>query len=84
MARFEGATLLFAADAILTLHALFVAFVVLGLCCILVGGYRGWSWVRDRWFRLAHLAAIGVVVLQSWVGVICPLTRWESIGSSCR
>ena len=78
MAHFDSASLLLAADAILLLHSLFVAFVVLGLCCILVGGYLGWPWVRNRWFRLAHLAAIGVVVLQSWGGVICPLTHWES------
>ena len=78
MAHFDSASLLLAADAILLLHSLFVAFVVIGLCCILIGGYRGWRWVKNRWFRWAHLAAIGVVVAQSWVGVICPLTRWES------
>lgn len=78
MARFDSATLLLAADAVLLLHSLFVAFVVLGLCAILAGGWLNWRWVRNRWFRYAHLAAIGVVVLQSWVGVLCPLTRWES------
>ena len=78
MAHFDSATLILAADAILVLHALFVVFVVLGLGGIVAGGYRGWRWVRNRWFRLAHLAAIGVVVLQSWGGVICPLTHWES------
>lgn len=78
MAHFDSEALILAADAILLLHSLFVAFVVLGLCCILVGGYLGWSWVRNRRFRLAHLAAICVVILQSWAGVICPLTRWES------
>ncbi len=59
-----------AADAILVLHTLFVAFVVLGLVCIVVGGILGWRWVRNRWFRYAHLAAIGVVVLQSWLGAL--------------
>jgi hypothetical protein len=34
--------------------------------------------VRNPWFRLAHLVAIGVVVVQSWAGVICPLTTWET------
>ncbi len=66
-----------AADAVLLVHALFVAFVVLGLLAVLVGGFLGWRWVRNPWFRGAHLAAIGVVVLQSWLGVICPLTTWE-------
>jgi hypothetical protein len=33
--------------------------------------------VLNPWFRLLHLVAIAVVVLQSWLGVICPLTIWE-------
>ena len=66
-----------AADAVLLMHALFVVFVVSGLILILVGGALGWAWVRLRWFRMAHLAAIGVVVVQSWLGAICPLTTFE-------
>jgi hypothetical protein len=69
---------LLAADAILFLHTLFVVFVVLGLFAILVGRPLAWRWVRNPWFRSMHLAAIGVVVLQSWVGAICPLTTWEA------
>jgi hypothetical protein len=66
-----------AADAILIAHALFVGFVVFGLVLILAGKYRSWAWVRNPWFRYAHLAAIGVVVLLSWFGLFCPLTTWE-------
>lgn len=67
-----------AADAVLVVHAAFIAFVVLGLVVILIGGALGWRWVRNRWFRLAHLACIGYVVIQAWLGIICPLTTWES------
>lgn len=66
-----------AADALLVLHVLFVLFVVVGLALILLGGYRGWAWVRDYRFRLVHALAIAGVVLQSWAGRICPLTTWE-------
>lgn len=72
-----SANLLLAADALLFLHVLFVAFVIFGLILILVGGIRDWLWVRNAWFRLCHLVAIAVVVVQSWFGVICPLTTWE-------
>lgn len=65
------------ADAVLLTHVLFVAFVVFGLALILIGGWRGWLWVRNSWFRLGHLIGIGIVVLQSWLGVICPLTTLE-------
>jgi hypothetical protein len=65
------------ADAILVSHVLFVAFVVLGLILIFVGKFLSWLWVRNPWFRVTHLLGIGVVVLQAWFGVICPLTIWE-------
>lgn len=65
------------ADIVLTLHVAIVAFVVGGLLLILAGNLRGWRWVNDLWFRLAHLAAIGFVVVQSWLGQICPLTTLE-------
>ena len=68
---------LLAADALLLLHVLFVVFVIVGLLLILVGKFARWTWVRNAWFRLAHLVAIGVVVVQSWFGMICPLTTWE-------
>ena len=68
---------LLAADVILLLHVLFVAFVVIGLLLILVGKVRVWSWIRNPWFRLVHLAAITVVMIQSWLGLICPLTTIE-------
>ena len=66
-----------AADLLLLVHVLFVAFVIFGLLVVFLGKWAGWAWVRNRYFRVAHLAAIGVVVLQSWLGMICPLTIWE-------
>jgi hypothetical protein len=66
-----------AADLLLILHASFIAFVVLGLALIIVGGLLSWSWVRSRWFRIVHLVCIGIVVAQAWLGMICPLTTWE-------
>jgi Protein of Unknown function (DUF2784) len=65
------------ADILLIAHTLLVAFVVLGLVAIYLGHFLKWRWVRNIWFRLGHLIVIGVVVLQSWLGVICPLTTWE-------
>ena len=65
------------ADAILVLHVGIVAFVVIGQVLFLIGGWRGWDWVRSGWVRLTHLALIGFVVVQSWLGAVCPLTLWE-------
>lgn len=65
------------ADVVLVLHALFVCFVIGGLGAIWLGAILGWPWVRNLCFRLAHLSAILIVVLQTWWGIICPLTTWE-------
>lgn len=73
----QESLLLRVADAILITHVLFVGFVVLGLAAIYLGFLLRWSWVRNTWLRALHLIGIGIVVLQSWLGVICPLTTWE-------
>jgi Protein of Unknown function (DUF2784) len=67
----------FLADAILLLHFAIVLFITGGLPAIWIGAARGWRWVRNRAFRLTHLAAIVFVALESLVGVWCPLTVWE-------
>lgn len=65
------------ADLLLVIHVLLVAFVILGLVATFVGYFLQWRWVRNVWFRLIHLIVIGIVVVQSWLGVLCPLTAWE-------
>ncbi len=66
------------ADTILVIHFAFVLFVVIGLMLILVGLLARWSWIHNRIFRFSHLAAVGFVVLQAWLGQLCPLTIWEN------
>jgi hypothetical protein len=70
-------SLLIIADAILIIHVAFVVYVTCGLIAIYVGHFLNWPWVRNYWFRISHLLAIGIIVVQSWLGVICPLTVWE-------
>jgi len=65
---------LIAADAVLLLHVFIVAFIVVGLLFVFIGKVRLWSWIRNPWFRITHLVAIAVVIVQSWFGVLCPLT----------
>ncbi len=71
-------TLNLLADAILLFHAAYVAYVVLGLAAIVVGIALNWNWVRNFWFRITHLAAIGLVVAESLAGLECPLTVLEN------
>ena len=65
------------ADLTLSLHLLFVAFVIISLFLILLGKILIWPWVRNPTFRIIHLGCISVVVLQTWLGRLCPLTILE-------
>jgi hypothetical protein len=65
------------ADLILVVHFAFVLFITLGLVLVWVGAAAGWRWVRNVWFRAAHLAAIVFVAAEALAGVWCPLTVWE-------
>jgi hypothetical protein len=67
------------ADLILIIHFLFVLFVVGGLAAIWVGAAAGWRWVRNFWFRCAHLVAILFVAAEASLGMVCPLTEWEDV-----
>jgi hypothetical protein len=65
------------ADGVLALHFTVVAFVVGGTVVVILGNLAGWRWVNAFWFRLSHLGAIAMVVVESWLGATCPLTRLE-------
>lgn len=62
---------------ILAAHLAVIAFNVFGLVAIPLGAWRGWRFVRGRWWRLAHLASMAVVALQAALGRACFLTLWQ-------
>lgn len=68
-----------AADVLLVAHFAIAAFIVGGLPLTWIGAAAGWRWVRNPWFRYAHLAAIGFVALEALFGYACPLTVWEDL-----
>lgn len=57
-----------AADAVLVLHAAFVAFVVFGAL----------GWPRWRWWPIVHLPALAWGVAIELSGRMCPLTAVEN------
>ncbi len=65
------------ADLLVVFHCSYATFIVAGLVLILLGGWRKWHWVRNFYFRSLHLLMIAVVVEESLLGVVCPLTDWE-------
>lgn len=66
-----------AADATVCFHMAYVLFVLIGQISVMVGACCGWKWVRNTTFRLLHLLAISIVVVESWLGITCPLTTLE-------
>ncbi len=65
------------ADVILVLHGIVVLFNAGALPVIWFGHFRGWAFVRNFYFRVAHLLLIGLVAAESVLGIWCPLTTWE-------
>jgi hypothetical protein len=65
------------ADIVVTVHLLFMLFVLLAQVLIVAGWLLRWAWVRNFWFRLVHLGSIGFVAGQALVGLWCPLTILE-------
>jgi hypothetical protein len=70
--------LTFLADTILLLHFGIVLFIVMGLALVWIGFFLKWKWIHHFYFRVAHIVAMGIVVLESCFGFICPCTTWEN------
>jgi hypothetical protein len=68
----------FLADIVVAFHVAYVAFVVVGQLLIIFGWLLGWKWIRNFWFRLLHLLAIGIVAVESMIAFVCPLTTLEN------
>ena len=65
------------ADLVFALHVGVVLFNIGGLLLIVIGGLIGWAWIRQRGFRIAHVALMALVTLEAIFGLTCPLTLLE-------
>jgi hypothetical protein len=65
------------ADVLLAVHFLIAAFIVAGLPAVWLGAALGWRWVRNPWFRYAHLGAIVLVAAEGLLTLrlVPPLSR---------
>lgn len=66
------------AQIILSAHILIILFNVLGLIVVPIGAACGWRFVHVAWWRLLHVALLGVVAGQALAGRACILTLWQS------
>ena len=65
------------AALVLAVHLAVIGFNLFGLVAVPLGAWRGWRFVRVRWWRALHLASLAVVALQALAGRACFLTLWQ-------
>ena len=77
-----------AANVIAVAHLAYFGFIVGGMVAVVLAVRQDVSWVRNPWFRIAHVAAIYVVLVEEATGLPCPLNvlqwgaREAAIGST--
>jgi Protein of Unknown function (DUF2784) len=75
----DSSTAAIVGQAVLAAHLVVIAFNLFGLIAVPLGAWRGWAFVRVRWWRALHLASMAVVVLQALFGRACFLTLWQDV-----
>jgi hypothetical protein len=66
------------AEAVLAVHLAVIGFNIFGLVAIPIGAWRGWRFVRVRWWRWLHLVSMALVAVQAVLGRACFLTDLEA------
>lgn len=62
-----------AANLVAVVHIAYFLFIVGGMVAIVGSLRRHIPWVRNPWFRIAHIAAIYIVLFEEATGFPCPL-----------
>ena len=68
----------FLADLILTLHFCIAVFLILGLFTPIAYKFN-LGFYKNYYLRLVHLMLISIVLFETLIGVICPLTIIENL-----
>ena len=68
----------FLADVIVAVHLAYVGTAIFGQVLILIGILAKWQWIRNPYFRVAHLLMIVIVAVEAFFNITCPLTTWEN------
>ena len=61
------------ANLVALVHIGYFLFIVLGTVAIIIGPRLGWMWIRNVWFRLLHLAAVYIVLIEDVFHIPCIL-----------
>ena len=65
------------ANVVAVLHIGYFLFVAGGSASIVVGAVKRWEWIRNPWFRLSHITAVYIVLIEGLFKIQCPLNTIE-------
>lgn len=66
------------ADLVVIIHLAYFVFVVGGFIFTVFGAAKQWPGVRNPWFRISHLSAVLIVLIEDVSGRNCPLNVAET------
>ena len=65
-------------EIVLLLHFSIFLFMILSFILIPYGYYKNWEWVKNIYFRSIHLILMGIILIETILGFMCPLTILEN------
>ena len=65
-------------EIVLFFHFCIFLFMILSFFLIPLGYYQKWEWVKNKYYRLIHLVLMGIIVIETILGFMCPLTILEN------
>ena len=65
-------------EIVLLFHFTIFLFMVSSFFFIPFGYYKNWEWVKNKNYRLIHLFLMGIVLIETILGFMCPLTILEN------
>lgn len=65
-------------EIVLLSHFCIFLFMILSFFLIPIGYYQKWKWVKNKYYRLIHLILMGIILIETILGFMCPLTILEN------
>ena len=65
-------------EIVLLFHFCIFLFIILSFFLIPFGYYQKWEWVKNKYYRLIHLVLMGIILIETILGFMCPLTILEN------
>ena len=65
-------------EIVLFFHFFIFLFITVSFFLIPFGYFQKWEWVKNKYYRLTHLVLMGIILIETILGFMCPLTILEN------